>query len=163
MAAGSIGYCKICDFRFAEILNRKLADEGEKKFTAAAAQRFAAELEPGYSFDRETWRKHKAHITHPLVTLQKQALANPVIVPKTNQGKLEAIADIGIQRALENPETVSVDHALKALGILEQKKDRKENIWVILAKAITGQQAEVNDYIEGEFRVVEPPALEDQS
>ncbi len=160
MAAGSPGYCKVCDFQYADILNRKLADLGEKKFTSQAALRFAQELDPGFRFDRETWRKHKAHITHPLVTLQKQALADPVIVPKTNVGKLEAIADIAMQKAMNNPESVSIDHGLKAIGILENKKDRKDTFVVLLAKAFSDQLPELEDTIEGEWTAL-PDAQED--
>lgn len=151
MSVGKPGYCKICDHAAAPFLNKKLADLGDKVFNAAKAQAFAAELD--LTFNRQTWYGHVKHVTHPLVTLQKQALANPAVMPKTNTGALEAVRDIAIKRAIDNPEEVTIDHGLKALSILEGRKDKEQPWVVILAKAMTGELPET---VPGEWRELPP-------
>ena len=135
--AGHRGYCLVCDHAGAVFLNRRLEESeedarGRKVFNAARAQEFALEL--GLTFSRETWYNHVKHITHPLITLAKAAQASPVIQPKSNQGVLEMIRDIGMKRAMENPEEVTVDHAIKAASALESRKLGSDNVIVMLAK-----------------------------
>lgn len=54
-----------------------------------------------------------------------------------------------MQKALDEPESVSVEHALKAVGIREARKDRVNNLTLILASFVTGQKPAY--VIEGEI------------
>ena len=160
---GKPGYCKICDHPAGQFLNAKAAADppDEKKhggFNAKRAAEFALEL--GLTFDRGTWYTHVDHITHPLITAAKLAARNPVILPKTNQGVLEAIRDIGMKNAVENPDLVTPDHAIKAAGILEQKKLGAESIQVFIAKFMMAAKPEEleSEVIVGAWR--EAPAEE---
>lgn len=153
MSQGKPGYCKICDHPAAQFLNRKLEQDGEKVFNASRARELAQQL--GLIFGRDTWGEHKKHITAPLITHQKAALANPVIVPKTNVGVLEAIRDIGMKNVAEHPEEVTVDHALRAASELNKKQGGVDSVLIAFAKVLSGEQpAEV---IVGSWQEV--PAL----
>jgi hypothetical protein len=163
---GKPGYCKICDHPAGQFLNDKVKNNppdryGKTGFNSKRAQEFALEL--GLTFDRATWSEHVEHITHPLITHLKQAQANPVILPKTNQGVLEAIRDIGMRNAADNPDLVTPDHAIKAAGILEQKKLGAESIQIFIAKFMQQAKPEEleTDVIVGAWR--ELPLLEEGS
>jgi hypothetical protein len=72
-----------------------------------------------------------------------------LVGPRNNRAILEAIRDIGMQRALENPEEVKIDHALRAAKILQDAEGKQETVLVLLAKAVQGPVPEI---IEGEYR-----------
>lgn len=146
----SAGYCKICASPYATPINKLLADG--KNSTEIATQ-----MEPfGFDFTRKTLSIHKKHITSPKQTLVERAAANPVIVPKSNRAVLEAIRDLGMANALQYPEQVTVDHALKAAGELQRAETKGETVQVILAKVVMQQLApDVTGYIEGEYTELE--------
>ncbi len=95
----------------------------------------------GLSCNRQTWYSHKAHITSgqdKLVTYVERALANPVIQNTTSDDFLKAVQKVGMQRVVDDPESVTIDHALKATQILEQAKERVGDIHLVLAKVFMG-------------------------
>lgn len=141
---GKPGYCKICDSPYADAVNKLVAQEKNEAETKRAIQ----VIDPEFTWNRQTFYSHKKHITHPLVTHAENARKHPVVAPKSTRGVLEAIRDIGMQRALDNPEEVTVDHALRAAAELNRTENKTDSALVILMKAISGQAAEV---IEGEF------------
>lgn len=141
---GKPGYCKICDSPWADAVN-KLVEQGKNE---AETKRAIQAIDPTMTWNRQTFYKHAEHVTHPLVTYERKARDNPPIVPKTTRGVLEAIRDIGMKRAIDNPEEVTVDHALRAATELNRTEKKVDGVFVILAKAISGQP---QDVIEGEF------------
>jgi hypothetical protein len=54
-----------------------------------------------------------------------------------------------MQRALENPEEVKIDHALRAAKILQDAEGKQETVLVLLAKAVQGPVPEI---IEAEYK-----------
>lgn len=153
LGQGKPGFCKICVHPGAQFLNARYEREG-KAFNAARAAEFAKQLDPTFSFTRATWYAHLEHITHPLVTAADAARSAPVLVPKTNTGVLEAIRDIGIKRAVENPDEVTVDHALKAASELNKKQAGTDNVLIVFAKVLSGEQPA--ETIVGEWSEVGP-------
>lgn len=149
---GKPGYCKICDSPWAEAINRLIAQDNNEAETKRAIQ----VIDPDFTWNRQTFYGHKKHVTHPLVTHAKAAQENPVVVPKTNRGVLEAIRDIGMQRAVENPDEVTVDHALRAAAELNKTENKADGALMILIKTISGGQAP--EVIEGDWSEV--PQLE---
>src|SRR5687767_6922392 len=145
---GREGFCKLCASPYAAALNRLILD-GKN---AGECLRYTEPL--GLKFQRHTWYRHKEdHLTHPLITAVAKAKKNPLIVPKSNTGVLEAIRELGMRRAIENPEEVTVDHALKAASILQASEKKGDNILVVLAKAVMAE-APADIYIEGEYMEV---------
>ena len=147
---GKPGYCKLCSSPYMDAINKLIAqgkNEGETKRTIQA-------IDPDFTWNRQTFYAHKDHITSPLVTHAEAARKNPVVVPKTTKGVLEAIRDIGMQRAVDHPEEVTVDHALRAATELNRTQKSGEGWQIVLAKLVSSS---AGDYIEGEW--TEVPAL----
>ena len=147
---GSPGFCKLCDSPHAGAINSMIAAGKPEPQIKKVIQEFA----PDFTWSKPTFYAHKGHITHPLVTAKKNAENHPVIVPQTNRGALEMIRDLGMRRAAENPELVSVDHSLKALSILEGAKKPVADILVLLAKVMVQGSSDA-DVIEGSYEEVE--------
>lgn len=109
----------------------------------------------GLRLHRETIYSHRDHVTagqDKLVNWRERA---PVVIKQTtNQQFLEAVRDIGMSKAMADPDLVSVDHALKAVAQMENKRDRGDSITLILAQIITGHRP-ADLVIEGEAQEVE--------
>lgn len=152
MASGKTGYCSICRNPKVKVVNEVIAGGGS--YTAALER--ATEFD--WKFSKATYYSHKAHATSPLLTDAEKARKSPV-VPTSNKAVLEAIRDIGMKKALENPDSVTVNQALRAASILAEKEGRHESVLIVLAKALQGTPPEL---IEGTWRDVTPPQLETQ-
>lgn len=103
----------------------------------------------GFTFAKQTFLKHKEHRQHPLLTDAEEARKT---VPVSNRAVLEAIRDIGMKKALEDPEAVNVNHALRAAKILQDSEGKQETVLVLLAKAVQGAPPEI---ITGEYKEIE--------
>jgi hypothetical protein len=142
---GTTGACKICRFTHEGELNAKyLADP--KGFNAATAA-LLAKTKWGFSFTRQTWYAHvKYHLRAAEDRFVEKANTQLVrtqrglIKDTTNDQFLQAVIDLGLQKALDTPESVTVEHALKAVSIREQRKERVNNLTLVLAQFITGQR-----------------------
>lgn len=150
MGASREGYCKICSSPYAAAVNKLIVD-GKN---AAEVGRQVSNL--GLTFTRHTFYKHKDdHVTHPLITAVKRAQRNPLVVPKSNHGALEMIRELGMRKAVDNPEEVTIDHALKAAQILQASEKKGDNILVVLAKAVMAEPPDdIAGLIEGEYEEV---------
>lgn len=148
MSGSKTGYCSICKHPKVKIVNEVIAGGGSYN---AALDR-AAEVD--WTFAKGTFFKHKSHATSALLTDADKARKNPV-VPQSNKAVLEAIRDLGMRKALEDPDSVTVNQALRAAAILAEKESKQEGVLVVLAKALQGPPPEV---IEGEYEVL--PRLE---
>ena len=137
---GKPGFCKICVHPASQFLNARVEREGKDVFNAARAAELAQTIDPDFKFNRQTWYSHLEHITHPLVTAAENAKKSPVVVPKTNTGVLEAIRDIGMKNAVEHPEDITVDHALKAAAELNKRQTGTDDVIVVFAKIMSGEQ-----------------------
>lgn len=122
---------------------------------AAECERWAKD-KFGFTFNRQTFYRHKEHITAPedkVVAYAERARADvPVIRNATNKQFLEAVRDIGYTQAVNDPESVTLEHALKAAGLLEQSKQKSGDITLVFAQVVTGHQPDV--VIEGTAREV---------
>lgn len=144
--AGKTGFCSICRHPKVKVVNEVIAGGGSFSAALDRAQ------EVGFTFAKGTFYNHKSHATSPLLTDADKARKNPV-VPQSNRAVLEAIRDLGMKRALENPESVTVNQALRAASILAEKESKQEHILVVLAKELQGPMPEL---IEGEYTDVTP-------
>lgn len=126
-----------------------------KPMTPAACNEFMRMLDPDWKYDRHGWYTHiKEHLTSPLITAaQKTKRDGPKILPKSNDEALEMIRDIGMQNVIDNPESIGVDHALRAISEQEKKSKGPENLWVLLSRVQSGEAPET---LIGEFQDVTP-------
>lgn len=138
----------------------KGAREGGKSgkgWNATEAQEAATAF--GFTFARQTWYAHVKHAQSSdkrviqAAELVRSGEKGLTITKRSNTDVLEAIRDIGAQRALDNPDNVSLDHSLKAIQILEGRKDRGSDALNILVQFTVGQPPAV--IIEGTAREVQ--------
>jgi hypothetical protein len=143
------GYCSICKRDDLKKINKAI--EAGLSYNSV---REIVENPPA----KATFFKHKEHVTHPLLTDADSARANPVIQPKNNKEVLEAIRDIGLKNAMENPDKITTNHALRAAAILADKEQKIDQVQIILAKLVQGnpepQRIEM-EVVEGSYTPVE--------
>lgn len=150
---GHRGYCALCNFKDELALNQRI----KEGWTAPAINTWLKTHYDGLTFDRQTIYRHKKeHLGRPedrLVTAVEATKAREAKGPRTttNEQFLEAIRDAGYQRALDHPDEVSIDHAIKATSVLVSQKQNSNNVTIILAKIMTGGSVPM-DVIEGESR-----------
>lgn len=158
--------CKICSHPEAHRFI-KGAKEGGKKGTGwNAAEANEAAKVFNFKFTRQTWYAHVAHLgsAEERVVEAARRASRPDLVPTrtTNATFLETIRDIAMTRALADPESVTVDQALKAVAILEGKKEKGQDSLAILVAVTIGDAPVYRvhsaagtpppDAVEGEYR-----------
>lgn len=149
---GRQGYCKLCSLKDPQAqldLDQRVRDEWN-------AGQIGKWLKSRYdiSATRQTIYSHQDHVKHPrdrLVTAvqrtQTRALATRPVA--SNEQFLEAIRDIGYQRAMDNPDEVTIDQSIKAASVLAGSKRGNGEVTLILARFSVGAGTPV-DVIEGE-------------
>ena len=164
---GRVGFCKLCNHEGTRFLTGAiLRGEAEgKSMTAADMLKYMRVLDPDFNADRHTFYKHKAdHLTSPLVTAaEKTRRESPKILPKDNHTALEMIRDEGMKSLIEHPESITVDHTIKAIAEMEKKSRGPEGLWGMVIALQSGQQPEqiVGDYTEiNELETTEEPLQE---
>lgn len=143
------GYCMICAWAGVKVLN-VLLNNGS---TIPAALAYARGQ--GFGCSRRTMASHKPHALTPenaVIQLAEQGRRALTIRKSSTVGFLEALRDIGYSRAIDEPDRVSLDHALKAASILEGRKDRQGDQINILVALTVGRRPSI--VIEGEAREV---------
>lgn len=136
---GKLGYCKLCASEIEPELNKRLKAD----WKVPAIQEWMAKFtkpdgRPMYA-NRQTIYAHKKHITSPearVVSYAQRARENPVIKAASNRQFLEAVRDIGFQRANDNPEEITIGDALKAVQIMESTKEKTGDVYFILASVM---------------------------
>lgn len=140
------GYCSICKRDDLKQINKMIANGQSYESIKAAI-----EAAPS----KTTFYKHKQHSTAPLLTDADRARKNPAIAPKNNKEVLEAIRDIGLQNAIENPEKITANHAIRAASILAEKEKQRDSFVIIMAKSLQGQPPppllESDEVVIGEY------------
>lgn len=142
---GHTGYCRICSWEKVTELNRRLrAGQNAPKIAAWAKTH-------DFTFNRQTLYKHRnEHLASRSDRVVQASLAIPdseKIRNTTDEDVLRGIRDLGYASALANPESVTVNHALKAVAVLTAAKQQPTNVLIVLARALTTPYAE----IEGEY------------
>lgn len=152
---GKQGYCKLCSFADEGALNDRI------KFGWKSTQiNNWLKTHYGFSVNRQTIYSHVKHVQDPadrVVTAVAKRQAQGNFLPRvaSNEQYLEAIRDLGYQRAVASPEEVTIDHGLKAAQILASQKRSGGDIVILLAKIMSGGEQSF-DIIEGQS--VEVPA-----
>jgi hypothetical protein len=146
---GKPGYCKLC-------ASTALADVNEAIKNGWNARQVNTMLEAkyGWKVNRQTFYSHKEHASHPadrVVNSVEKAKADGNVLPRqsTPTQFLEAVRDLAMQRAIDHPEEVTIDHGIKAAQVLAQSNKRGGDITILLARVVTGGDPAV--VIEGEF------------
>ncbi len=145
---GNPGYCSVCDSEHKSEINKRM----KRGDTIASIGRYLKEKESPIS--EPTLRKHRKHITDPKTTFVENARKNPVIKRVTSREFLQALVDEGARKVEEEPESVSIDQAIRAAQIIETSKEKQVDALVTIARMLMGQ-APQPELIEGEYELVE--------
>lgn len=137
---GVPGYCSICASPNAPAYVKGARDG----WNAAQFNDFAAMN--GEKWTRQTWYTHKKHamtgeqlIVAAAKVQREGALTVRDIKKSSNDEFLGAIRDLGMARALNSPEDVTVADALKSVSIMEGRKEKTGDSINILVSFMTGQ------------------------
>lgn len=138
---GVPGYCSICASPNAPAYVKGARDG----WNAAQFNDYAAMN--GEKWNRQTWYEHKKHAqtgTQLLITEAEKVRRNGALTvadikKSSNDEFLSAVRDIGMARALANPEDVTIADALKSVSIMEGRKEKTSDSLNILVAFITGQ------------------------
>ena len=143
---GKPGYCKLCDLEDGAIQNG-LDDRVRQGWPPKQLDVWLKRQIPDWpGVASNTVYKHRPHVAHPqdkLVTAVKRAEQRAVTVPPKSSPDdfLNALVSIGMKRAVENPDDVTLDHALRAATALKQAKSPANQGINILIALMTGNAA----------------------
>ena len=150
---GRQGYCKLCSFD-----DPKIQDDFDKRvldYSPARLNEWLAkyEIKP---VDRATVYNHRNHVRNPkdrmVSAVAKRQLEHGSLPARVSEQQfLDAVIAMGHERAMADPEAVTIDHALKATQIKAQSKN-KGDAHNILIQLFTGRMPEGAFVVEGEFR-----------
>ena len=123
---GKQGYCKLCSFAEVDAVNDRL----KRGWNARQVNDFLKQY--GIQVNRQTVYAHKDHITAP---------ADKVVAAADKARMQPAIRNATTDQ--QNPDEITIDHALKAASILSQKKEKGTNVFLLMAKVITGNKPQL--------------------
>ena len=149
------GYCKLCSFS-----DPKLQDEFDRRVLeyapAALNEWLHSRIDMKHNVDRKTIYNHREHVRNP-----KDRIVNAVARRQAEHGSLparvsegaflDAVIALGQARAMADPESVTIDHALKATQIKAQSKS-KGDAHAVLIQLFTGRMPPSMTVIEGEYQ-----------
>lgn len=128
-----LGWCKVCAVEDMMVKVNRRMKRGQTNTEIAGWSK----SQP-VSYTRNTLAKHRKHITDPHYTLVQRAQQRPVLNRVSSTEFLRTVVDIGAQRAMDNPEEVTIEHSLAAARILETKQADDQRGLQILVVALTG-------------------------
>jgi hypothetical protein len=160
---GSAGYCKLCAFEDPKVQDAFDKRVGAKKgkryeYSPDALNEWLREKGIGVSASRPTIYAHRKHVMHPndrIVNAVQRRQAEHGSVPATvsEDEFVDAIIALGNRRAVENPDEVTIDHALKAAQLKANAK-KKGNEQAVLVNIFTSGPSTESTIVEGEVKTV---------
>lgn len=143
----SLGFCKVCKSSLVKEINKRL----KRSDTYPSIVEWCKSHD--FSVTRQKLADHKAHITDPKETLVDHAKRNPAIKNGVTEDEFsQAILDIAYQRAMENPDDITVNHGIQIVKVRAAKKQSQSNVLILLAQASRGRlSAPQEEMIEGEW------------
>ena len=159
---GKQGYCKLCSIEDPKMQDQFDRRTGAKKgksyeYTPADLNEWLAEKGLGIQASRPTVYEHRKHVMHPkdrlVQAVQKREIDHGSVPANVTDDEFtQTIIALGQRRALENPDEVTIDQALKATQIRQNRKD-KGNAQAVLVNIFTGGPSG-DPVIEGEVKEV---------
>jgi len=141
--AGKPGYCKLCSLKDGLIQNQ-FDDRTRLSWSPKQLNTWLATKIPDWNnVDRMTFYKHRDHVKHPQDRIvnavqRTEARALQTVPKSTPDAFLDALVSLGHQKAIDNPDEVTIDHALRAASTLKQSKDNTKSGLNVLIALFTG-------------------------
>ena len=150
--AGNQGYCKLCSFDDTKVqddFDRRVLDHSPRQLNEWLGK---YEIKP---VDRGTIYNHREHVRNPkdrmVRAVVKRQLEHGSLPARVDeQAFLDAVIAMGQARAVADPESVTIDHALKATQIKAQSKN-KGNAHNVLIQLFTGRMPIEATVVEGVY------------
>lgn len=142
--AGKPGYCKLCDFEEGVIQNQ-MDDRTRQGWTPKQLNVWLQRQIEGWKVVSDiTVYKHRKHVQRPedkLVTAVRRTQQRALTVaPKSSPDEfLNAVVSAGMTKVIENPEDVTLDHALRAAQVLKTAKSDQRGGLNVLIGIFTNQ------------------------
>ena len=152
---GKPGYCKLCSFRDG-LLQNQFDDRTRLRWTAEQLNTWVAPRIEGWEgLGRATLYKHRKHVTHPQDRIVQAAQrgenrALQTVPESSPDAFLGALVSLGHKKVIDNPEEVTLDHALRAASTLKASKTDTRGGLNVLIALFTGN-ANRPEVIDGEF------------
>lgn len=152
---GKQGYCKLCSLEPVELqdnFDKRVLDYTPKQLNEWLADR----IEDHKPVNRQTVYSHRDHVRHPkdrmVRAVQKRAMEHGVQKQRVSEQEfLDAVVAIGEQKAAADPDSVTIDHALKAASLKMQSKQKGQAHQTLVAIFSGNREPDV---IEGEVTEV---------
>ena len=147
---GHQGYCKLCSFddpRFQDEFDKRVLDYTSTQTNEWLVSKGLKKV------NRQTIYSHREHVRNPQDKLvqatKRRAMQHGSQAPRTTDDEfLDAVIQFGHANAVANPDNVTIEQALKAVGIKKQA-NTKGNAHQTLVAIFTGTMTP-EDIIEGE-------------
>lgn len=147
------GYCKLCSFS-----DPKLQDEFDRRvldYSPAELNKWLTSHADTHAVDRKTIYNHREHVRSPkdriVNAVARRQAEHGTLPARVSEGAfLDAVIALGQARAMADPESVTIDHALKATQIKAQSKS-KGNAHQVLIQLFTGRMPDGLNVVEGEY------------
>lgn len=139
---GKQGYCKLCSIADPDLW-QQYQQRVKAKWSPTKLNDWArATGHPSLVVAKDTLYSHRKHLEHPqdrmVSAVQKTQQAVVEAGPQSSPTEfLEALVSVGHKRVMENPEEVSIDHALRAAQQLSSQRSASSGMSMLIA-AITG-------------------------
>lgn len=152
---GSQGFCKLCSFKDAKF-QLSYDERTRAKWSPNQINEWSkGQGQPGAVASKETIYNHRKHVMHPqdkVVTAvqrseQRALQTKPQADPDTF---LQAVVSTGMQRAIDNPEEITIDHALRAAQALNQSSGSAKGGIAVLIGLVTGKSNVTAHVIDGQ-------------
>ena len=152
--ANNPGYCKLCSLsepKLQDEFDRRVLDYTPRQLNTWLRER----VENFKDISNPTIYKHREHVKHPkdrvVSVVEKRKREGNYLPQRTSEQQfLDSIITLGYDKAMNDPDSVTIDHALKATQIKSQAK-QKGDAHNVLVQIFTGNVPSLGGMvIEGE-------------
>jgi len=160
---GNVGYCKLCSIVDPEVQDKLDKRVGKKKPNGKysySATKVNAYLESQGvdGVDRAVIYKHRLHVQHPkdriVSAVEKHTIEKGVQPAQVSEDEfLDSLISIGQTKIAADPDSVTIDQALKAVQIKKGSGKMGTGIQVLVG-LMTGGPKNDDVVIEGEVKTV---------
>lgn len=160
---GTVGYCKLCsitDVSIQDDLDKrtgKRKENGTYVYPVSKLNKWMEEhgIAP---VAKETIRNHRKHVMHPkdrmVSAVAKRTMERGVQPQQVSEDQfLSSLINLGSQKVQNDPDSVTIEQALKAVQI-KKTGGKMGNAQAVLVSIFTGGPQEATIVVEGESKTL---------
>jgi len=162
---GTAGYCTLCsvdDVNIQDGVDRrvgKLKPNGKYEYSATKVNEFLTS-KGLRGVDRQVVYNHRKHVMHPkdklVSAVKKRDLERGPAPQQVSEDEfLDSLVNVGLRKVQSDPDSVTIDQALKAVQIKKNSGKMGSGIQVLVGLMTGGPRQPTDDIvIEGEVKVL---------